>query len=384
MQNVTSEFLDALSGSAIPVVTVDVWTGGRVVHRGVAPIGGQVSLRAGQSIEGSASVLLADPENLLRVNDPTGGISTLGSELHIQAGVRLPTGTELVSLGWYPVTALSGEGQTWRHYDRPDEPGRTYSVASGQMITIEARDRCQLIRERRFLTRTQPAKKTAQAEIARLLQGIVPWAGSALPDKSIPASVTYEDDRLKACQDLAELTNADLVMLPTGQAGLRSRNMGRPIWSVGATPTISDGLAVSMQISANRDELYNCVVATGVGPDQGVLRHMESITTGPLSINGPLGPVPFFYHSPLLSTQQSVEAAARTRLASITSRLTQEVSISAVSNPALQLGDVISVPRPWGGAFPARITGITWPLSPGTMTITAACDPLDITERSTP
>jgi hypothetical protein len=62
----------------------------------------------------------------------------------------------------------------------------------------------------------------------------------------------------------------------------------------------------------------------------------------PTDWNGPFGPVPGFYSSPLLLTEGMAQKAARTIL-NRSLGLHYNVDLSAVPNPALETGDPILV-----------------------------------------
>lgn len=96
---------------------------------------------------------------------------------------------------------------------------------------------------------------------------------------------------------------------------------------------------------------YNGVIGKAVGPHLFAPLRSEAWDTDPQSPTyflGPWGRVPRFWTSPLVSTQAQLDAAVRTLLRTVIGG-TERVSFSALPNPALDVGDVITVRRDRAG-----------------------------------
>jgi hypothetical protein len=375
LQAITDDYLDALTGSFEWVVRVDAWRDGRLVAGDLPVSGGSLTVTEGQAIRSRLNVEITDPDGEFTPRTPSDALAPFGSELNVRLGIRVGPYVESFSQGWFPIQSCSTE-ESFASYVRPDEPGVVYRSSRGATTRVECVDRAQTIAEDRFIGREQPFYTSVTNEVSRLLNGRVPFAGAGdgVGVVAIPTTLTYDDDRLKAVTELADLADADLVMQPNGTALLVSRANGAKVWDL---PEGEAGVRVSLSRTMNRDGVYNAFVARGQASDQRVLQAVELITSGPLEYDGPFGRVPYFMSSPLLTSDAAVAAAARTGLARISTLKPQAVTVDCVLNPALQVGDVVRLPLE-RGSVDGRVTGMALPLTAAsvTMRLTVAVDPL--------
>lgn len=371
MRVVSQDFLDALPGSHPPVVRCDVWRAGQLLGQDLPVSGGSVTVTAGQAVRSSVSVDITDPDGQWVPRSSSDALAPFGSELHIRAGIRLGNRVELVSLGWFPIMTVDVI-EDYAEYVRPAEPGRVYRVQRGATTPLNAVDRATVVQASRFLTVTQPTQPTVLSEIGYLLSGVAPWQPPNIPDMGItPSSVTYQDDRLGAVQALADLMGMDFIFDGDGFGALITQGFSTPVWDITTGP---GGVQSAMSKSLKRDGIYNAVVFRGTADDSLPVQGIAVIADGPLRWDGPLGRVPFFASSPLLSAQSSVDQAAVTRLSTLRAKQSQEISVTCICNYALEVGDTVTLTMR-RGKIPARITKAEYPLLPGPMTLTVVADP---------
>lgn len=371
MIDVSPAFLAALGGSHRPVVQVDAWRDGVLMSgdTGLPITDGSLTISAGQTIRTRLQLTVADPDGVW-TPDGDGALSPYGSELNVRMGVTTGSAAEVVSVAWCPIQVASTDEQ-WQVYRRAG--GTQVTVVRGATTQVEATDRAQIVARAQFLAPTQPTQSTVLAEIAALLDGVVPWqAPAGVTDQAVPAGITYTDDRLAAVAALADILAMDVVVGGDGVCTLAGRATSAPVWSI---PAGDGGLRMSMTRELSADGAYNAAIARGTAFDGGALVGTATIDAGPLAWDGPYGQVPYFYSSPVLGTQAQVDAAAVSQLARIQAERVQVLAVECVSNPALEVGDTVLLPTR-RGEIAGRVVSATWPLRPGPMQLQVTVDPL--------
>lgn len=370
---VSSAFLAALQGSMQYVARADVWSEGKLVKQSLDITAGSLSVSAGQAVRSQVSVTVADPDGLIR---PTGDDSTLspfGPELALYAGIRLGSQVEWCPLGRFPITQVDVD-QRWRAYQRKGESSPTL-VPSGT-VDVTAADRALWISEARIDPPTQPTGSgTVLSEIGRLLSGVAPWQApsSGVTDVSVPASLTYSDDRMAAVQALADVVSADPVVTYDGTVTLLPRAWGSPVWTIQGGET---GVLATWKRSKQRAGTYNGYIQQGGDPTTGTPRIGRAyVTSGPLRWRYGLQLPYLATGSGLLTTQSAVDAAAAAGLAKMIGTRTETVQVECSPNPAVTVGDVVTLQAP-RGSLPVLITAQTLPLTPGRMQLTCSADPV--------
>jgi hypothetical protein len=376
MQAVSTNFLNALLGSHQPIARVDAWRDGQLLSPdpGLPISDGSVTITAGQAIRTALAATVADPDGVW-IPQADGALSPYGSELHVSLGVQAGTLVELVSMCWSPIT-VSTTSERWQTYHKPT--GGMALVSRGQATQVTGTDRAQIIAAARFMARTQPVAATVLVEIGQLLQGVVPWhAPAGLADVAIPSGITYDDDRLKAVGDLAAVLNCDVILDSSGTATLITRGetdtggqggaAGQSVWTI----PVRGGAVVTFDRELNADATYNGVIVRGTAFNGATLVGQAVITEGPLAWNGPFGQVPYFVTSATYGTQAQVDSAAKDELARLIVQRSQIVVISCVSNPALEIGDTVTIPAPHGNVD-GVIVAAQWPLTPAPMQLSVS------------
>lgn len=380
MQTVSQTFLDALHGSIEPLVRVDAWRGADLLSdpkAGLPVVGGQLTVTAGQAIRSRLTLIVADPDGELLPTSTSAALAPFGTELRLWAGLRLGAEDKLLSMGWFPLMGAEMD-LSWSAYTRSDEPTKVYSVQRGGAVNLEAVDRMQVVAEQRFMAAEQPKHGTAFSEIARLVQGVVPFRWPDVPDKPIPAGVTYDDDRLDAVAKLFNVHDMDPIIDVEGNLTGQYRTLGTPVWTVAGGPpdpvTGIGGIQSRVSTKLSRDRAYNGVRFEGTGDDARTVYGTALIEDGPLRWREGFR-LPYFASSPLHRYQYQVDDAARTRLANLQQERFLEASVECAWNPALEVGDTIALVGANGEPVPVRITEASWPLTPGPMSLKVTGDP---------
>ncbi len=186
------------------------------------------------------------------------------------------------------------------------------------------------------------------------------------------ANQVFEVDRAKALEDLAASIGCEWYMTEnTATPVVRVRPVpkviGTPLWTIDAGP---NGVLTDVQETWSTDRLYNAVVASGTEALSGVSA-VAYQTSGPYAWSATFRR-PRYYSSPAITTAAQAESAARSLLArSLT--LSEGVAVSAIVNPALEVGDpvLVRVPaepfRPQGSTatdLPRIVTSVSWTWPP--------------------
>lgn len=216
-------------------------------------------------------------------------------------------------------------------------------------------------RDAKLTTVTSPTG-TLAAEARRLLPaGMGVSFDPSLTDRACPASMSWSEDRLGNLQEIAAAWPALLRTDEWGQVRFKA-----PLPAV-PTPvvTLKDGVGgtlISAPRSDSRKDAFNMVVATSSASDRADIFGVAQITSGPMSINGPYGPVVKRWSSPLLDSVATATAAARTMLENST-RPAQSVPVRIAPDPRLDLDDPVQVIRGTDQPLWGWITGYDLPLT---------------------
>lgn len=227
-------------------------------------------------------------------------------------------------------------------------------------IDLTCPDRWLKVQRNKFgLSRSSVPSNTVWQEIDRLLRGAWPgstylfpgWATGS-PDKTATGKVgaiAWDDgDRAAAIMEFVQANGLELFPDRQGRFVLRQvpqlTPSSVPAWKVDSSAT---GVMIDASRQRDRSNLRNAVIATTsatdiVFPPQEV-KYLQ--TGDPLSVDGPLGYVPEDWSSVAFRNSAQAVAAAQVRLRKRLGNA-QSVSLTALSNPALDSNDVIAVLYP--------------------------------------
>ena len=292
-------------------------------------------------------------------------LTTPGAEIKAWRGIALPTGDELVPLGVFVID------------------GKVVQRNTDGQIVVSGADRAMRISRARWTDPYTVASGTGiGAAIAAVLTDRWPQVtiGFTTTGISTAAQVVFTDgeasDPWKDARSLASDHGYDLYFDGDGVA--RMRTVPDPASSpVDATYVEGDDGLVLEKSRAVTPLTYNGVRVTGEGTniDEPVQAYAwDEDPYSPSYIGGPMGMVPTFYSSPLLTTVEMCEAAAATRLSKLKGRA-QEMSFTVVVNPAHDAYDVIETTDLDGVTSRYMLDSLTVPL--------LASQPMPATTRET-
>lgn len=331
MWPVSQRFLDALTQSHVLATRVDVWRGGVKLETDIPIAGGSVSVDESSQVRRTLSLEVADP-SLDPVNTDS-LLTPFGSELHVRTGIRYPEGdTELVPVGVFGIESVSRGGV-------------------GETTSVNATDRARAVAEYRLL---RPLNIAADRPVVDYIAEIVHYVNASWDVYDLTNSseytnaVTVESERWDAIELLADSIGAEVFFDPEGVCIIREVPTDlteESVWSVAAGDL---GTLGDVATGINRERVYNGVVATGETQDETPPpTSFVYQKSGPFRWGGPFGKVPRFYASPLLKTTNQTRLAAGTILARSTG-YAQRITPTVIRNPALDVGDVITVVMPDG------------------------------------
>jgi len=339
MQSVSANFLAAVQGSTKPTFFADLWKSNNFIATLPIEAGScEVSFDADSDVQGSGRIVVLDNDGSLTPTSMGSTLTPFGAVVNIKAGFELPGSVEeMVSLGWFLINDMEIE-EAWQSYTRE---GVTNLVRKGSRITINLVDFMQKIVDYKFLVPTSPTQITAWEEIVYLVQDVV---GTQTPtyagfvDLQIPYTLTYGEDRIEAVKALAAVLAAEPVMLPNGKLSLKPIDPDQD--SSNTAPTFGWNVNVTeYKKTLSREDVFNIVVARGKTQNSDGLIAYAIKADGPTSFYSATGPRPIFYDTDLLTTGSAVKAYAEAQLATLAVRQSQVVPISALPNPAIELGD---------------------------------------------
>ena len=219
-------------------------------------------------------------------------------------------------------------------------------------VTVSAGDHSRRISRARWTDPyTVPAGTAVGDAIADLLRACWPGCpiGTSLAsaDKATGAKLAYLDgadsDPWKDARALAASAGLDLYFDGEGLAQVRDAPdpESDPVcWTYQAG---EEGVVLGQTRRAMLTQQYNGVIVTAEG--SGVARPKrgeawDEDPDSPTYCYGPMGLVPLFYSSPLLTTQDDVDSAAETMLARV-KRPIEQTSFTLLPNPAHEAFDVV-------------------------------------------
>lgn len=366
---------DALAGDHTPLVRATVLYDGRVTM--------STEDDASDILEGALTRELMGGDNPqiatsldLTIDDPSGELFTglpesligwWGHRLQLQSGVQVGDWEQWIPDGTLRIDAIVPDAVT-----RPSMyPGGQW-VRGAQTLKISASDLLAQVADERLVAPTSPPSgATVRSEVARLAAGVVPMASWAA-GQSVPASLAYDDhDRLGIILSLCRVAGRVPVMSRVATLDAIAATGSGARWLIPLTAL------VQASPSGSRDGLSNGWVVTSETESQQPLRGQALEPTGLLRWGGPFGRVPTFAHSPILTTNAACAAAANTNRSTDMATRRQDITITTVANPALDVLDTAVLAMPGQRTIEALITRIRRPWPGGLMEVTASA-PLEV------
>lgn len=335
MRPVTDRFVEAIKGShkiAFRALALEPGQSGtQPVGVELAVISGKVSYAWNTPIRAMLDLTVKPMSDVgfpIRASDP---LDVSGKEIIVYRGIDYGGGdTELVSLGYFRIDE-----------DEQDIP-------INRPIRISAPDRMAGIVDARL---ESPRQYTSAWNYGDALEDLITevypdatieWDDST-NSRGLGASVMQDEDRYALAEDL--VTAVGKIFFWDYRGILVVRDPPDPSVIVGEIRHGTRGTLVGLKRRRSRIGAINIVVATGEATDEraparGVAR--DDNPASPTFWQGPFGPVPEFYSSPLLINDAMAMKAARTILDRKLG-LHYAVDLSAIPNPAYEVGDPLLV-----------------------------------------
>ena len=285
--------------------------------------GGTVTVNGGTGMRWQADLVVSASPG----TDLYSSLAAEGTLFALEHGIRFGNRSELVPFGTYVATKVPGALYTDRY-------------------RLSLADRWVDLEEARFLSPLQPAPGSRVAEITTRVTEALPGVTTSATTTgcgNLDGSRVWQDARTDLIRDLA----ADGV--------LEASFDGSGVFVVRDEPAISSGSAgsstfaltageVGTILSAERErpltKRYNTVVVRPSGPDQTWTQQVAQVA----DVNHPrhpskIGVRPLFWSSPTITNQFDALNAAEARLQRLL-KAASVMTVNAVSNPALEPGDV--------------------------------------------
>lgn len=333
MYPVSNRFTDAPRGSHTVISRIDVLKAGETIQEGLPIVTGVITADENAKITRTLDVELADPDGALLPESSMALLAPASAELLVWRGFRYSDGAEeLAPQGIFRIGGLS------------------YAEQDGQLIAhVSGLDRAAKLQGKAALSVAIPAGTPVEAAIAIILTSrwpaipILPSeTGFTTPALLFPAGHDAWDEAAK----LAESIGCDLQLSRLGQVAI-------------APKAIAAGSSYAWQfvegVNANffdpiremaSDDLANVVIVTGShSATSGIRAEVGDVDPdSPTYRYGPFGEQVYTEDSERVSSIDQAYAMAKGILAK---RLgpSEQLGLSTVPHPGLDLGDVVAVTR---------------------------------------
>lgn len=345
---VSERFASAIRTSHEVVTVAEVWRSGAFTGRTLSILDGSVTLDESSKVRRALSLSSSDVD--LMPDDLAATLTPVDTDLRVFSGVRFTEGdTELVPVGVFRIETPSRQSLT-------------------SALSIDGADYSSVLAAARFVTPWNTAKGALiTAQIAAMVTDVLPWVevvdltGSAA--KSTGA--VWERDRWDAVEDLAASIGAEAAFDAEGRLVIRPTPVvaDAPVWEVDSMTETSVLLDAGVALSTSG--VYNAVVASSSDADVPPVSATVYATDGPLAYR-PGFKRPRFFASPTLkSYKQCVEAASGILVRSLA--YSQQLTPQVAPNPAIDVGDTVSVQLPGRAPVLRAITRATIPLGMAAM-----------------
>lgn len=380
MRTLPEGMAEALAGStgAEARIQFNLWYDGKLVEPNVPVSSWGLDWDISRQVQCQAKATVLDEDGTLTPWDLEDPLGAGGGILQTQIVVANTS----ASIAWQTITSAEPD-ETWRTIG-----GKTVWIPGGASIPIEADDRTEGVIAARFMAPQQPQNTNSIiAEIRHLLTGLMDVrVDVGITDGTVPSTIVYKEDRMAAVEDLVDALGAGWRVTGDGQFQIYDRNASASIWT---TKGGSEGELIRVKRKFKIDGNHNAFVSRNTAPDGRELQGVAKIETGPERFAGPLGQRIRFHAASFATTQVQIEQTARTLRDNRMKTATVVLPVRTVLNPAIELGDWITVMMPLPDGTEAPLTGkvltISWSgsdLLPVGMDLQLECPAADVRAAS--
>lgn len=353
------ELIEMLQGGSFSVrLIVDAFNGATRTHFDLGVADWDLRWNREANLKSSGSVTLLEVDDYGRSIVPVlpgDDLSAFGSELNILMEVSAESFSETVQLGHYRIGEVPETEDAYADFgDR--------QIVAASMVVIELDDRLAAVEKRGFAAEENPASTSAWAELARVsgMQVI-----RSLPDVTIPSDFVYQavqGGRLKGVRALAALLGGVEYTTPDGALSVLSLTPGAP---VGTLRLGEDGVILGDTGGMKSRDVANVIIGD-FETDERLPIHVTARAVGAYSPEA-IGERTKYVTSTLVRTAESAQAFVDAELA-VSARPAQRITVEAIVNPLVELGDVWNVEREDGTTVAAQVATIAFSSrSPGRM-----------------
>lgn len=318
-----------LDGNELAMVVPDEWRITRTLR--------------GSQIESELTMQVTDPDGSMTAT-PGSALRPWGQRVALTATVSSGGWAESIPLGVWRLNSCKPSGGVWRLYPS----GKWARPPSA--VDVSAGDLLDLVADYDWLgLSVPPSGATSYSELSRVVDGALP-VRLGTDSVDVP-QVPWEGSRIDAVTALASAMGAVAVVDRTGILTTVDAGGTGDVVEIAAADEPGHKLGlIEWDPSATRDGIANGVAATGTDPEGVTLYGRALEQGGPAAWSaGGFGRVTYGYHSPLLTTQSQVNAAAATRLASLKAQRAQMVTVTTMPDPSVDVLDTARLTMP--GAY---------------------------------
>ncbi|GAB3293065.1 hypothetical protein [Pseudoclavibacter terrae] len=214
-------------------------------------------------------------------------------------------------------------------------------ITAASRVRLEVADLLDKVRHAGFTGPTSPRHQSCWAELAHLTGMRL---ARSVDDKTMPR-IEYEistDGRLKACQEIAAHLGGTLYVRSDGALTVLPKATGPVVRRIPV-----GGLRLSeMRRALSTDGIFNEVVGIFEDADRNPLWvPPERITSGPLSVDGPLGRRTRYLESRMVKDLDEARRTVRAALKESSTLASVEIDVELVLDPRLEIGDTVQLER---------------------------------------
>lgn len=333
----TADLLEVLNSSAFDRAWI-----GSLVYDGIARVSDlhlvnpSFGWDGGSQIAGSGSCSIVSTDPFGRSISPTriGDLfSPFGAELQVDVLITQGDFEERVPMGRFVLDTVP----TTRDFAVEGPGGDAIFVES--RVELSLKDVMLRVQRDKFPFPRPPATPSMWAEVFNLT-GLATVRNIA--DATLPTSVTFDEDRLKALDDVFAVADAWPHLTPSGQIAARPK-----AWP--AQVSVFRGVVSAPRVIES-ERVYNRVVVEGKAPSGEAVRAIAEITDGFLRVRNadgsrsPFGANTYRYASDFLTTEQQCYTTALSMLSRVSRERSVQRTVTEPFMPLREVGDVVKLP----------------------------------------